>query len=48
VTGGDLEAGGNSPEARAQERADALPDAREDVLHEAFAALAEEHSLGAT
>ena len=46
MTGGDLEAGGNSEEARAYEFADALPDAQEDVLHQAFEGLAKEHSLG--
>ena len=42
----DLEAGGNSAAARAHEVANALPDAREDDLHEAFDGLAQEHSLG--
>ncbi len=42
----DLEAGGNSPEARLHELADAQPDVREDELHESFDALAKEHSLG--
>jgi uncharacterized protein (TIGR00730 family) len=42
----DLQVGGNSPEARAHELADALPDDQEDLLHEAFEGLAKEHSLG--
>jgi uncharacterized protein (TIGR00730 family) len=46
VTVGDLEAGGNSEEARAHEFADALPDAQEDALHQAFEVLAAAHSLG--
>jgi len=46
VSGSDLEAGGNSPQARAHEVADALPDDQEDALHLAFEGLAKEHSLG--
>ncbi len=46
MTGGDLQSGGNSEEARAHEFADALPDAQEDSLHKAFEGLAAEHSLG--
>jgi uncharacterized protein (TIGR00730 family) len=45
MTVGDLEAGGNSEEARAHEFEDALPDVKEDALHEAFGELASEHSL---
>ncbi|MGA2304667.1 MAG: LOG family protein [Acidimicrobiales bacterium] len=45
MTDGDLQAGGNSEEARAQELADRLPDAQEDTLHKAFEGLAAEHSL---
>ncbi len=43
---GDLQAGGNSPEARAHEVADALPDDQEELLHQAFGDLAKGHSLG--
>ena len=46
MTEGDLEAGGNSPEARALELANAMPDDQEDALHLAYEALAKEHSLG--
>jgi uncharacterized protein (TIGR00730 family) len=41
----DLQAGGNSAEARASELAGAQPDEQEDLLHESFDGLAKEHSL---
>jgi uncharacterized protein (TIGR00730 family) len=46
VSTSDLQAGGNNPEARAHEIADALQDDQEDLLHQAFEALATAHSLG--
>src|ERR1019366_2196278 len=46
VSPDDLQAGGNNPEARLHELADALPDEQEDLLHEAFDGLAKEYSLG--
>jgi hypothetical protein len=42
----DLQAGGNNPEAKLHELADALPDEQEDQLHQAFDQLAKEHALG--
>ena len=42
----DLEVGGNNPVAHAQELENAKPDEQEDALHQAYAALAREHSLG--
>jgi uncharacterized protein (TIGR00730 family) len=46
VTPDDLQVGGNSAPARAQEAANARPDSQEDALHAAFEELAAAHSLG--